>query len=194
MPKALPLITDLSSFFSRVKVGDVDDCWPWALTKRSDGYARVRYRGRQRSAHGVAYELANGEVNPVPRLWRHTCNNPPCCNPRHVLPGDDALNARDRVESGRSLATRGPRRGGRALTREEREGIAARFLGGERASVLGLEFGISEHYVRMLARRVRGLNRLGGCRQRAQGWEYARAVTKRFEAAASDPASRSETD
>lgn len=53
-------------------------------------------------AHRVAYEVW---VGPIPKghVVRHTCDNPPCINPAHLVSGTNAENSRDMVDRGRSL-------------------------------------------------------------------------------------------
>lgn len=88
-------------FWDRVAVGDPEECWPWTGPTFGMGYGHVAQRKDSKGTHRVAYELANG---PIPKglLVRHTCDNPPCCNPAHLLLGTPADNMRDRTERNRA--------------------------------------------------------------------------------------------
>ena len=55
-------------------------------------------------AHRVAFELVNGFA---PECVMHACDNPPCVNPAHLLPGTRADNNRDMKAKGRHAADTG---------------------------------------------------------------------------------------
>lgn len=76
-------------------------CWEWAGSTNDKGYGIFMSADRKPiRAHRVAYQIFKGE-EPGPVL-RHTCDNPPCCNPDHLLQGTFEDNSRDMVERGRS--------------------------------------------------------------------------------------------
>lgn len=76
-------------------------CWPW-LGARKDAYGSY---GRNDRAHRQAYRLAIGPI-PADRPYIcHTCNNPLCCNPAHLVAGTHADNMRYMAASGRSRNT-----------------------------------------------------------------------------------------
>lgn len=87
-------------FWERVAVGAPDECWEWKGSLVPSGYGSVRSKGRVVGAHRKAYEDAHGPI-PGGLLVRHTCDNPPCCNPAHLIVGTAADNARDRTVRGR---------------------------------------------------------------------------------------------
>ena len=101
-----------------VEVRGEDECWPWIGYRDPDGYGRFRAivdeDKKTHLAHRVAFEEAYGYL---PLVVRHRCDNPPCCNPLHLLPGTHTDNIRDRVARGRS--SRGERHGSAILTAEQ---------------------------------------------------------------------------
>lgn len=89
-------------FWPRVDVKGPDDCWLWTGRRRLSGYGTFTERGKTLVAHRRAYQIAKGQI-PHGLVVRHTCDNPPCVNPNHLLVGTTRDNQRDKVERGRSL-------------------------------------------------------------------------------------------
>ena len=87
-------------FWSKVTVSG-DACWVWQGTTNSDGYGIISDNYRTLLAHRVSFEIHTGGTAPV---VRHTCDNPPCVNPGHLLGGSHIDNVADRVSRGRSRA------------------------------------------------------------------------------------------
>jgi len=101
--KVYPALTedDQARFWAKVEKRGADDCWPWlAGCTGSYGYGVLKAQGRYLRAHRLAYILTHGPITPVNRVVRHTCDNPPCCNPSHLLLGTQVNNAEDRETRG----------------------------------------------------------------------------------------------
>lgn len=102
MTKALTLEQFREYFWRRVdRSGGPDACWPWTRGRHSYGYGVVNSRllPHPMPTHRVAFWLEYGRW-PVP-AGRHTYDNPPCCNPVHIIEGTQAQNMRDCIERGR---------------------------------------------------------------------------------------------
>ena len=91
----------VAHFWSRVEVGLAYQCWPWKGAKNPKGYGHLIVDGKKVMAHRVAYQLVNGEI-PEGDVVRHSCDNPACCNPRHLATGSHKDNTRDMVMRRRS--------------------------------------------------------------------------------------------
>lgn len=79
-----------------------DECWEWTGSTNK-GYGSISVHGsRVRVAHVVAWELHHGRALPVGMVVRHRCDNPPCCNPNHLILGTHGDNNRDKSERNRS--------------------------------------------------------------------------------------------
>ncbi len=94
---------DIARFWSHVEVRGPRECWPWTGGTSSRGYGRFSVGGRLHTASRVAYELHHGPLGAAEA--RHTCDNPPCCNPTHLIPGTHEQNMGDMAVRGR-VATR----------------------------------------------------------------------------------------
>ena len=102
-----PCFMDLSSeqvarFWSLVDSGEPDECWHWkgGLLKSRGNYGQVGFDYRKYRSHRVAYELAKGPLSPEDKVL-HTCDNPKCCNPSHLIKGTTKDNHDDMCRKGR---------------------------------------------------------------------------------------------
>ena len=79
-----------------------DGCWGWKGNSNQRGYGqfRVGRKGPVLSAHRTSYEIHKGPIS-AGLIVRHTCDNPWCVNPDHLLAGTHKDNARDCTERGR---------------------------------------------------------------------------------------------
>lgn len=87
-------------FWNKVNINNDDDCWPWIASKDAKGYGFFKLDGKMVHAHRMALVL-EGEKVPDKLLVCHKCDNPPCCNPRHLFIGTHKDNTQDSVRKGR---------------------------------------------------------------------------------------------
>lgn len=74
------------------------DCWEWIGGRHVFGYGKFWLNGRTIGAHVFAFVRKNGFQPPV---VRHSCDNPWCVNPAHLLGGTTHDNVLDTRERGR---------------------------------------------------------------------------------------------
>lgn len=103
-------------FWSKVFITDKDSCWPWLGNIGWHGYGIFKCGGKNQRTNRVAFFLFNGYW---PNVCRHTCDNPSCCNPNHLLDGTHAENAADKVARGRCNPARGNEKSNAKLTPEK---------------------------------------------------------------------------
>ena len=82
----------------------MSDCVIWWGTIAANGYGVGKYRGQRKmfKAHRFVYEECFGPI-PDNMLVRHSCDNPPCVNPEHLLLGTPQDNMDDKMERGRGV-------------------------------------------------------------------------------------------
>ena len=109
------------------------------------GYGRITwYENGQRltvSAHRLAYTLHRGPIAPG-MVIRHTCHNPRCVNPDHLIQGTHAQNSRDMVNAGRSLKRYGSKNPNARLTDQQRDDIKTQRQEGATLKFLAGKYGV----------------------------------------------------
>ncbi|MBY0548693.1 MAG: hypothetical protein K2W95_15590 [Candidatus Obscuribacterales bacterium] len=108
-------------FFAHVKK-EPGGCWIWTgQRKKKGGYGRKNFGAANikclYSAHKLSFLIANGIQNwdELPPVIRHTCDNPPCVRPSHLLGGTYKDNVHDMFERGRANRPKGERNGSAKL-------------------------------------------------------------------------------
>jgi hypothetical protein len=91
-------------FWSRVQPAGDDDCWPWMRGCQTKGYGQIYLGEKAERSHRIAFYLANGHW---PKVACHDCDNPICCNPKHIIDGSYKLNMQHRSERGRTNVRKG---------------------------------------------------------------------------------------
>lgn len=82
--------------WNKVRVLGLDECWEWTGSKSLSGYGRHSFRGKVWYAHRLAYWFTRGVI-PGELDVRHSCDNPACCNPTHLILGTHQDNMMDRA-------------------------------------------------------------------------------------------------
>ena len=134
------------------KVDKSGDCWEWQGSKRKDGYGRFRISAQVHQAHRVVYELTYGSI-PDGLLVRHTCDNPSCCNPEHLITGTDLDNSNDKVARGRDRYVHGEAQHKSKFTIEDVVAIRSAHAQGFSDQVLAQRYGVTRTAIYHITRR-----------------------------------------
>jgi hypothetical protein len=86
-------------FSEHYEPGSPDECWIWTGKCQWTGHAKFNLDNTWMQASRIMFYLTEGYFPPV---VRHTCDNPPCVNPYHLLGGTQADNLRDMSNRGRA--------------------------------------------------------------------------------------------
>lgn len=122
-------------------------CWEWNGQRSRFGYGHIKFKGRMRFTHRLAWELYRGLI-PQGLMVRHlVCDNPPCCNPDHLALGTGDDNIRDKQ---RKL------RGGHKLTWEQvREIRTRRTETGDSYARIAADYGVDPTIILLVVRGAR---------------------------------------
>ena len=123
-------------------------CWEWQGYRVSHGYGGVRHAGSYWLVHRLVYLLVYGELTEP--CVMHTCDNPICCNPKHLQLGTNKDNSEDMVSKGR--VNRGEDRPQAKLTEEVVRDIRTRCYESATVSDLAREHSVSRRLIRMVAK------------------------------------------
>ncbi len=91
----------VQKFWAKVIPAAQGACWIWSDKPDEDGYGRLSIKGVAKPrAHRLSAALFLRDYDEA-LVVRHTCDNPICCNPAHLVMGTQAENIADREARGR---------------------------------------------------------------------------------------------
>jgi len=126
-------------FHSGYTKNNETSCWEWDKATGFYGYGVINWKGKLIRVHRLSYELANG---PIPEGMQvlHGCDNPGCCNPKHLRIGTIQDNMNDVRE--RLRGTLGEKAASAKLTKDKVIEIMAKLEGGLSISELAAEYSV----------------------------------------------------
>ena len=92
--------TLLERLLNKIEIDKTTDCWIWQGGKNNIGYGMIRDDDKMRTTHRVSYEEHICKI-PTGLCVCHTCDNPLCCNPKHLWLGTMKQNMNDMHSKGR---------------------------------------------------------------------------------------------
>ena len=129
------------------KSGGEEACWPFTGATTGSGYGYIMINKVMKAVHRVAYEESYGPI-PGGLLVLHSCDNPPCANPRHLRAGTLQDNMDDKVARNRQFRQKGELAKNSKLKSDEVREIHALYHSGVFArKELSAKFGVSESLI-----------------------------------------------
>lgn len=130
-------------------------CWEWIGAISSTGYGAIWVEGKSTTAHRVSYEL---NIGPIPEgAWiLHSCDNPPCVNPRHLSAGTPAQNTQEAMERKRMTPCgvgSGEAHPTSKLTEVQALGVRDLYDQGWSCKDIGDAYGVNEQTIRLIGQR-----------------------------------------
>lgn len=101
------VMSEAERFWSKVE--KTEGCWLWTGKSISNGYPRAQLRGKQTTAHRIAWILTFGEIE-GDKIVCHDCDIKypagdftyrRCVRPDHLFVGTKAINIHDAIAKGR---------------------------------------------------------------------------------------------
>lgn len=91
----------MERIWSKTDIKSTDECWIWKGSHGDRGYGQVWYKNDMWMVTRVIYEELREPI--PPRFYiMHSCDNPPCVNPKHLSAGSPSDNRIDCEKKGRS--------------------------------------------------------------------------------------------
>jgi hypothetical protein len=135
--KTVGVFTDeyfLEHFCRRIDTsGGAESCWPWTAgvnNKIKIGiftgeYGVAWFRGVRHKSHRLSKMMFDSMPIEQSLSGLHSCDNPRCCNPKHIRWGAYLDNKRDCISRGRDLKEKGSQRYNAILTEDQVSEILA---------------------------------------------------------------------
>lgn len=141
-------------FWDKVLVATPDECWMWKGATTSHGYGAFKVNGRICGAHILSLEAESGEAANG-RFVCHSCDNPSCCNPKHLWFGTNSDNQKDCTKKGRRPPTEqtGVLNGRAVLNEDAVREIRRLSAIGHSNTTLGCMFGVTHSNIYRIKRR-----------------------------------------
>ena len=136
--KVFTLPETAERFWSKVNKGKKRECWNWTAHLTPYGYGDFTYNRRVYPSNRMAMMLTLNRMLATAECVLHRCDNPRCCNPRHLRIGTKAENQKEMAER-----KRGKWGGGLRITEKHVKRMRRMRSNGYNLKQISQSFGIS---------------------------------------------------
>lgn len=147
------------SFWDKVNVKGLYQCWNWKGSRNSTGYGTVSWDGKVYTAHRVAAWIRCMVTDPsAPKSKKektfvlHKCDNRLCCNPEHFFLGNYSDNQKDAYEKKQRKQPKGERHSNAKLTSAQVKSIRSAYTKGAYQTDLAKKYGVSQTSISLIIR------------------------------------------
>jgi len=101
---------DIDRFYNKISVieeGENAGCWKTNYYKNKQGYPQIRIKQTGVLCSRFMYHIWHPNEDIYGKVIRHTCDNPECVCPDHLLSGTQQDNMKDMVDKGRQTKGEG---------------------------------------------------------------------------------------
>lgn len=121
-----------------------DDCWEWKGRRNKCGYGEIEIGTTPFGVHRIVAAIFLGPHPDWVEVVMHTCDNPPCCNPAHLVYATQADNLEDARRKGRVVYAFGLNNGNSKLTEDQVKQIKE---SSEKQSILAARYNVTQPYI-----------------------------------------------
>ena len=102
---------NLDYYYAHIQEAGANDCWPWTGPTHRQGYGMMgcfdsSEKRKMTVVHRITARLKYNRALGHKDFVIHTCSNPLCQNPAHIVVGDASLRNRTMIANGRNAKTR----------------------------------------------------------------------------------------
>lgn len=145
----------MQKVFARIATGLPDECWLWVGKKNAEGRGQIVFNGRAYIATRLLYVYYHGEFPANKPFALHTCDNPRCCNPQHLVAGTQQENITDMVGKGRQRGACGESNAKAKLTTQQVQEVKSLYATGNYSyAALGRLYGVAYPTIRRIVDRT----------------------------------------
>lgn len=145
----------IARFWSKTNKGSSRVCWNWNASTDRDGYGQfsIRALGHSMLAHRYSKAIVMGRLLSTEEHVLHTCDNPSCVNPKHLVIGTPVSNRKDCVSKNRQA--KGEKCARSKLTKDQVLLIRQLHATGKYTTLaLGKQFGVHNSAIGYIVRRL----------------------------------------
>jgi hypothetical protein len=136
----------LVSFQNKYIIDSTTNCWNCIGYKDKNGYGFITINKKHYRIHRISYFIYNGPFDLSLQIL-HSCDNPSCCNPKHLFIGDQFDNMQDCVNKGRLNPGHGENKNNSKFTNQKIIEIREKYLKGVSIRKLGKEYNVDHGHI-----------------------------------------------